>query len=66
MRRIGVLLSGRDDPEHRPSSAFLQGCEQLGWTDGRNLRIDTRWGAGNTDNFANTQRNWSRSRPTLS
>ena len=25
-------------------AAFLQGMQQLGWSDGRNLRIDTRWG----------------------
>ena len=28
-------------------AAFLQGLQQLGWTDGRNVRIDTRWAAGN-------------------
>ena len=32
-------------------AAFLQGLQQLGWTDGRNVRIDYRWGAGNADNF---------------
>jgi hypothetical protein len=30
-----------------PSAAFVQGLQQLGWTDGRNVRIDTRWFAGN-------------------
>ncbi len=30
-------------------AAFLQGLAQLGWTDGRNLRIDTRWAAGDPD-----------------
>ena len=28
-------------------AAFVQGLQQLGWTDGRNVRIDTRWAAGN-------------------
>ena len=30
--------------------AFLEGLRELGWTDGRNLRIDYRWGANNADN----------------
>ena len=53
MRRIGVLLSfAADDPEALASvGAFLQGLQQLGWTDGRNVRIDIRWGAGNADDI---------------
>jgi putative tryptophan/tyrosine transport system substrate-binding protein len=54
MRRIGVLTSGAiaDDPDGRArSAAFLQGLQQLGWTDGRNIRIDYRWGAGDADNL---------------
>jgi putative ABC transport system substrate-binding protein len=49
MRRIGVLLPvAADDPDPQAFyAAFVQGLQQLGWTDGRNLRIDTRWGAGN-------------------
>jgi putative ABC transport system substrate-binding protein len=31
------------------NTAFLRGLQQLGWTDGRNVRIDTRWAAGNAD-----------------
>jgi putative ABC transport system substrate-binding protein len=31
--------------------AFVQGLQQLGWTDGRNVRIDFRWGAGDADRF---------------
>src|SRR5437899_2331812 len=51
MRRIGVLMNlAADDPEsQRRMTAFVQGLQELGWTDGRNVRIDTRWGAGNTD-----------------
>ena len=50
MRRIGVLM-----PEPRtirkpgPIAAFLQGLQQLGWTDGRNVRIDYRYGAGDAE-----------------
>ena len=51
MRRVGVLLSlSADDPQGQARlKAFVQGLQQLGWTDGRNMRIDTRWSAGNAD-----------------
>ena len=51
VRRIGVLTpSAADDPDGQGRHvAFVQGLEQLGWTDGRNVRIDQRWGAGNPD-----------------
>ena len=32
-----------------PVAAFVQGLAQLGWTDGRNVRIDYRWGEGIAD-----------------
>ena len=39
-----------DDPEAQARlAAFLQGLQQLGWTEGRNVRIDYRWGAGDAD-----------------
>ena len=44
----------------------MQGLQRLGWTDGHNVRIDTRWGTGDADAFGNTQRNWPRSRRTSS
>ena len=46
MRRIGVLMGGdENDPESkRRFSAFTQALAELGWTDGRNMRIDLRWG----------------------
>jgi hypothetical protein len=49
MRRIGVLTgAAADDPDALArQAAFVQGLQQLGWTDGRNVRIDTRWAAGN-------------------
>src|SRR5262245_53848698 len=48
MRRIGVLMKlAADDAQSRARiAAFLQGLQQLGWTDGRNVTIDYRWGAG--------------------
>jgi putative ABC transport system substrate-binding protein len=47
MRRIGVLMSTTQDNAEGQAriAAFLQGLQQLGWADGRNVRIDTRWGA---------------------
>ncbi len=47
-RRVGVLLPGaEDDPEMEVRlAAFLDELQQLGWIDGRNVRIDTRWEAG--------------------
>jgi len=50
IRRVGVLYSGAEDPEGRArTSAFVQGLQQLGWTDGRNLKIEFRWAGGNAD-----------------
>ena len=51
IRRIGVLIPiAADGPDAQANiAAFLQGMQQLGWTDGRNVRIDYRWGAGDTD-----------------
>jgi ABC-type uncharacterized transport system substrate-binding protein len=49
VRRIGVLMNvAANDPEAQPRvAAFQQGLQQLGWTDGSNVRIEYRWGAGN-------------------
>lgn len=51
MRRIGVLmnLSADDQTGQARFAAFLQALQQLGWTDGRNVRIDTRWGGGDAE-----------------
>jgi putative ABC transport system substrate-binding protein len=48
MRRIGVLLNlAADDPETRARlAAFLEAWQGLGWSEGRNLKIDYRWGTG--------------------
>ena len=53
LRRIGALMNlTADDPESRARiAAFVQGLQQLGWTDGRNLRIDVRWAAADADRF---------------
>jgi putative ABC transport system substrate-binding protein len=51
MRRIGVLMNvAADDPEGQTGvAAFQQVLQQLGWSDGRNMRVDTRWGANDID-----------------
>jgi putative tryptophan/tyrosine transport system substrate-binding protein len=51
MRRIGILINlASDDAEGQARlAAFHQGLQQLGWTVGRNVQIDYRWGAGDAD-----------------
>jgi ABC-type uncharacterized transport system substrate-binding protein len=51
MRRVGVLMGfDENDPEARGwLSGFMQGLAELGWTDGRDVRMEVRWGAGNLD-----------------
>jgi putative ABC transport system substrate-binding protein len=51
IRRIGLLSAlAEDDPESvTRRAAFEQALEALGWADGRNIRIDYRWGAANAD-----------------
>jgi putative tryptophan/tyrosine transport system substrate-binding protein len=50
-RRVGVLMFGDDnDPAaKRWLSGFTEALAQLGWADGRNLRMDVRWADGNVD-----------------
>jgi putative tryptophan/tyrosine transport system substrate-binding protein len=52
-RRIAILFNlAADDPEGQARlNSFLQGLRALGWIEGRNLRIDTRWGAGDAEHM---------------
>jgi putative tryptophan/tyrosine transport system substrate-binding protein len=68
-RRIAVLHNfGSDDAEGQTRlTAFGQGLQQLGWTVGRNLRIDYRWTAGDAERIRKIVAEVvSRSRPTSS
>jgi len=51
MRRIGVLMSVAADGSEGQArlAAFLKGLQQLGWTDGNNVWIEHRWGAGDAE-----------------
>jgi len=53
VRRIGVLMAlAADDPDAQIRiTAFLQGLQQLGWTAGHNLQIETRWATTDTDSL---------------
>jgi putative ABC transport system substrate-binding protein len=45
-----ALQTAEGDPQARIEvAAFLRELQELGWSEGRNVRIDTRWGGGNAD-----------------
>jgi len=50
-RRIGILSTlGADDPEGQARiAAFLRELQRLGWSEGRNVRVEYRWGTGDAD-----------------
>ena len=51
VRRIGVLMRGSadDSDEQARLTAFLQGLQEWGWSDGRNVHIDVRWSAADSN-----------------
>jgi putative ABC transport system substrate-binding protein len=52
IRRIGSLTGIADDPIQKPRlAAFLQALQQLGWTEGDNVRVEYRWGGGDADSI---------------
>src|SRR5438094_6171279 len=61
VRRICVLLSvAESDPEGKAQlSGFTQGLSDLGWIDGRNLRMEVRWGGGDVDQIRTSRKSWS-------
>src|SRR5262245_15479935 len=53
IRRIGVLIPPAEkDPEAQAwVAAFREGLEKAGWTDGHNIRIETRWGVADANSM---------------
>ena len=50
IKRLTILMSVADDPEGQARvAAFRQGLQQLGWAEGRNVRIEYRWGNADAD-----------------
>ena len=69
VRRIGVLMPfDENDPEQkRRLSAFTQALADLGWTDGRNVRMEFRWAAVTPIGYKRSRsRSWSACDPTSS
>jgi putative ABC transport system substrate-binding protein len=53
VRRVGVLMNLAEDSAEGQArlAAFLQALQELGWTGGRNVQIDKRWGEGDPDRY---------------
>src|SRR5262249_43971649 len=49
---IGLMGSGSAAAQSHLTAAFLQRLRELGWTEGRNLRMEYRWGEGRNERFA--------------
>src|SRR6188474_131493 len=67
IRRIGVLMSfGELDPGGQARvAAFLEELQALGWTVGRNIRIDTRWATADVASIERSAKELIASRPDL-
>src|SRR3974377_1423824 len=46
VRRIAILMAVDDAEQRADYAAFLQALQQLGWIDGQNVRVETRWAGG--------------------
>ena len=66
MRRIGVLMGyAASDPEAQAwVAAFREALRKLGWAEGRNIRLDIRWGRSMRRRCNGSLRNSSRCSPT--
>jgi putative tryptophan/tyrosine transport system substrate-binding protein len=63
VRRIGVLMGSAESDSAAFLPAFVEELARLGWTDGRNLRIELRWGAGDVDRISTFARELVQLRP---
>ena len=68
VRRIGMLLPyDENDPLGKANiSAFTQALADLGWTDGRNMRMDVRSTGADINRCKRSRRSWSAYNPTSS
>jgi putative ABC transport system substrate-binding protein len=51
VRRIGTVRGSSEALDRESQSAFLEGLRDLGWVEGRNLRVEQRWADGRNDRF---------------
>jgi putative ABC transport system substrate-binding protein len=67
VRRIGVLMAqDENDPVAKTYvSAFIQALAGLGWTDGRNVRMDLRWGGGDINRIRGLAQELVRLQPDI-
>ena len=66
VRRIGVLRAADENVAKLIHSAFAQALADLGWTDGRNVRVDLRWYGDDIIGRRRSRRSWSACNPTSS
>jgi hypothetical protein len=62
---IGLLGSGAASAQSEWTAAFLQRLRELGWSEGRNIIIDYRWGEGHTERFSEIAAEFVRRKVTL-
>jgi len=67
MKRIGALMPFPESDAQAQAhfKAFLEGLQQLGWTDGRNVRIDTRWSGGEIGRIRTSAKELVESKPDV-
>ena len=67
VRRIGVLTAGDENNPRQKTfiSAFIQALAGLGWTDGRNVRMDIRSGGGDTNRIRALAQEFVRLQPDI-
>lgn len=60
-RRVGVVMNTPDDSEGAlRKAALVQGLKDLGWVEGRNVRIEVRWGGGDTEKYRKAAEEFAR------
>jgi putative ABC transport system substrate-binding protein len=64
--RISILVGAGSDPEAQSwSKGFRQRLRELGWEDGRNLKIDLRWGGADIDFIRTSAAEFVSAKPDL-